>query len=83
VSVLIFMPGPAGMAHDATGLGLFSTCMHHDEAHIKTHLSNCDAILLLLSSCCWEWWTERPQGCGPVTATAAERSEYHHRCAEG
>ena len=26
VSVLIFMPGPAGMAHDATGLGLFSTC---------------------------------------------------------
>jgi hypothetical protein len=25
VSVLIFMPGPAGMAHDATGLGLFST----------------------------------------------------------
>ena len=26
VSVLIFMPGPAGMAQDATGLGLFSTC---------------------------------------------------------
>jgi hypothetical protein len=26
VSVLIFMPGPAGMAHDATGLGTFSTC---------------------------------------------------------
>jgi len=25
VSVLIFMPGPAGMAHEATGLGLFST----------------------------------------------------------
>jgi hypothetical protein len=25
VSVLIFMPGPAGMAQDATGLGLFST----------------------------------------------------------
>jgi hypothetical protein len=27
VSVLIFMPGPAGMAQEATGLGLFSTCM--------------------------------------------------------
>jgi hypothetical protein len=27
VSVLIFMPGPAGMAQDATGLGLFSTCV--------------------------------------------------------
>jgi hypothetical protein len=26
VSVLIFMPGPAGMAQEATGLGLFSTC---------------------------------------------------------
>ena len=26
VSVLMFMPGPAGIAHDATGLGLFSTC---------------------------------------------------------
>lgn len=26
VSVFIFMPGPAGIAHDATGLGLFSTC---------------------------------------------------------
>ena len=32
VSVLIFMPGPAGMAHDATGLGLFSTC---NEQHPK------------------------------------------------
>ena len=29
VSVLIFMPGPAGMAHDATGLGLFSTSTRH------------------------------------------------------
>lgn len=26
VSVLIFMPGPAGIAHEATGFGLFSTC---------------------------------------------------------
>lgn len=25
VSVLIFMPGPAGIAQDATGLGTFST----------------------------------------------------------
>jgi hypothetical protein len=29
VSVLIFMPGPAGMAHDATGLGDFSTSTRH------------------------------------------------------
>ena len=27
VSVLMFIPGAAGMAHDATGLGLFSTCI--------------------------------------------------------
>ena len=26
VSVLMFMPGPAGIAQLATGLGLFSTC---------------------------------------------------------
>ena len=26
VSVLMFIPGPAGMAQDATGFGLFSTC---------------------------------------------------------
>ena len=26
VLVFTFMPGPAGIAHDATGLGLFSTC---------------------------------------------------------
>ena len=25
-SVLIFMPGAAGIAHDATGFGLFATC---------------------------------------------------------
>lgn len=29
VSVLIFMPGPAGMAQDATGLGDFSTSTRH------------------------------------------------------
>jgi hypothetical protein len=42
VSVLIFMPGPAGMAQDATGLGLFSTCMNHDTTptpheHLRSH----------------------------------------------
>jgi len=30
VSVFIFMPGPAGMAQDACGLGLFSTCQGGD-----------------------------------------------------
>ncbi len=29
VSVLIFIPGPAGIAHDATGFGLFSTSTRH------------------------------------------------------
>lgn len=46
VSVLIFMPGPAGMAQDATGLGLFSTCMHHHTPH-EQPLSICAVILLL------------------------------------
>lgn len=35
VSVLIFMPGPAGMAHDATGLGLFSTCIASERCRQK------------------------------------------------
>jgi hypothetical protein len=30
VSVLTFMPGPAGMAQEATGLGTFSTCVARD-----------------------------------------------------
>lgn len=37
VSVLIFMPGPAGMAHDATGLGLFSTYTVSHVTHTHTH----------------------------------------------
>jgi hypothetical protein len=45
VSVLIFMPGPAGMAQDATGLGLFSTCMRrHDAPHTQTRMSICAVI---------------------------------------
>ncbi len=32
-SVLIFMPGPAGMAHEACGFGLFSTCRVKSSDH--------------------------------------------------
>lgn len=60
VSVLIFMPGPAGMAHEATGLGLFSTCGSAHGRRIGAH----DVV-----ECGWEM--REVHGCSVAGARCA------------